>query len=204
MTLVREVSPSPLQSPILQGSPDLVSVVWSNWFEAVSKNLYDLTTVLGDVMNEFCTRSRCFGKVASPTATNWGSISTITPFRVISGNNAYGTDTGDEAQLVGSADTPIITGMTGFTIHSIIPVAASATSVFRVRLVYGTGTMNDAISAGYYSESFVRVSSDSLPTGRQWISLPVLTAGTQVWAQAWNATNDAWLDFNIVIHEYDT
>ncbi|GAH24608.1 unnamed protein product, partial [marine sediment metagenome] len=44
------------------------------------------------------------GKRATQTATEWAA-SVLTPFRAISGPNSYGTDTDDEAKVLGTADT---------------------------------------------------------------------------------------------------
>jgi hypothetical protein len=60
------------------------------------------------------SRERWLGKHASPTGTDWAD-DVLTPFVAISGSNAYGADADDEAEVLGTDDTPIISGMTLFS-----------------------------------------------------------------------------------------
>lgn len=151
------------------------------------------------------SRSRWFGKKAVQTATDWAD-DTLTPFRAISGNNAYGSDVDDEAQVIGTADTPAIAAMTHFDLHRLLVLDVSEDTVFKLRLVYGTGTMADAITAGQYSETMFLFDSTNpqlsagIPVE---IQMPRLLADTKVWLQAWNATNNAWIDFCAGLHEYN-
>lgn len=151
-------------------------------------------------------RERWFGKKAVQTATDWADNTIATPYRAISGNNAYGTDANDEALLIGTADTPAIAGNVHYDMHRIFVVAASSTTVYKMQFVYGTGTMADAIAAGQYSTIMFKVdaaaaSSPALPVE---IMLPRgVCASTQTWARAWNATDNATVDFFVGWHEYE-
>ncbi len=60
-----------------------------------------------EIERHFHGRERWFGKLAVQTATDWADDNIATPFVAISGNNAYGTDPGDEAQVIGTADATI-------------------------------------------------------------------------------------------------
>lgn len=74
-----------------------------------------------------------------------------------------------------------------------------------IRIIWGTGTMADAITAGQYS--VVMVKFDSLnPELSAGIPIELRTeeidVGTKMWAQAWNVTNNATIDFYLGVHEY--
>lgn len=151
-------------------------------------------------------RERWFGKLAVQTATDWADNNIATPYRVTSGANAYGTDANDEAQVIGTADTPAMAGNVRFDLHRIFIVAASSETVWKLQVIYGTGTMADAIAADQYSTFMLKVdaaasSSPALPVD---IMMPRGTCGvTKVWMRGWNATNNATLDFFVGLHEYE-
>ncbi len=148
---------------------------------------------------------RWFGISGDQTGNNWGTT-TLSPFQAISGDNTYGADTNDEAKVIGSDDTPIIAGKSYFDPHFLFVEDVSHASMYMLRIIWGTGTMANAILAGQYSEEPVQ----SDPTNPQQangaaikLHMPRLTAGTKVWVQAWHATDNATIDFLIGIHEYD-
>lgn len=150
-------------------------------------------------------RERWRGKKAVQTATDWAD-DVLTPFRATSGENAYGSDENDEALVLGTDDTPIIAGMVRYDLHRIILVNASASTAYKLRLVYGSGTMADAITAGQFSELVIM----SDPSAQQVahdvfdVMMPRGTSGvTKVWIQAWNATNNATVDVLVGLHEYE-
>jgi hypothetical protein len=151
-------------------------------------------------------RERWLGKRAVPNATEWGTPGTITAFRAISGNNTYGADASDEASILGTADAPIIAGNTKLDIHRIIIVGVSSDTHYKLRIVYGSGTMADAITAAQYTEVIVKFDSVNpqqsagVPIE---VIMPRITSGTdKVWVQAWNATDNATIDFLVGLHEY--
>lgn len=160
---------------------------------------------VGEIERHFHSRERWFGKLAVQTATDWAD-NTLTPYRAISGNNDYGSDPNDEALVLGTADTPAISGMTHYDVHHLEVIAASSTTVYKLRIVYGTGTMADAIAAGQYSTVMVKYDpgiGDTSGTPIE-IQMPRCAAGSmQVWVQAWNATNNATIDFFVGLHEYE-
>ena len=72
--------------------------------------------------------------------------------------------------------------------------------------VYGTGTMGDAITALQYTEFMVKFDSAN-PQQSAGIPFDLMMerqlTDTQVWIQAWNATNNATIDFLVGLHEYE-
>lgn len=144
-----------------------------------------------------------FGKKAVQTATDWADRASLTPFRAISGNNDWGADPNDEAQVLGSDDTPVGVGATEFDIRRIQVLDVSNAGVFLLRIVWGTGTMADAIAAGQFTElSSLQVSSPNGQAKPADDIIPRLAVGTKVWVQAKNGTDNAWIDFLVGVHEY--
>jgi len=149
-------------------------------------------------------RARWRGKLTSQTATDWADDNLL-PFRAISGNNTYGADANDEALVIGTADTPAISGMTKYDLHRIFVIDASSTTIYKLRIVYGSGTMAAAIAAGQFSEAMIKVdaAAGQTPNTSMEILMPRLTCGTdKCWVQAWNASNNATIDFLVGLHEY--
>ena len=175
----------------------------------VSLDSIETTTnsVEADVLvhdEHFHTRERWFGKSADQSGNDW-ALDGLVPYQAISGNNAYGSDADDEAKVLGTADTPVIAGMTLFDLHRVLIVDVSEDTVYKMRFVYGVGTMADAISAGQTSEIMIKFDATN-PQQSAGIPFEVrmLKVDTEikVWCQAWNVTNDATVDFFIGLHEY--
>lgn len=146
---------------------------------------------------------RWLGKKTVQTATEWAA-DTLTPFQAISGANTYGADPDDEAQVFGTADTPI-NGDVKFDPFRILVINLSEDTVWKLRMVYGSGTMAAAITAEQFSEIMVvnqvaGSKSGGLPVR---FRMPRLNSGVdQVWLQAWNATDNATCDFFAGTHGY--
>jgi hypothetical protein len=157
-----------------------------------------------EIERHFHGRERWFGKLAVQTATDWAD-NTLAPFIAISGNNAYGTDANDEALVFGTADTPVIAGNVRYDLHRVFVSASSVATVWKLQLIYGTGTMAAALAAEQFSTFMVRTttpaSTQDVPVD---IMMPRGTCGsTKVWLRAWCATNDATISFFVGTHEYE-
>jgi hypothetical protein len=158
-----------------------------------------------ELERHFHGRERWRGKAASQTATDWAA-DLLTPFRAISGANTYGGDANDEALVLGTDDTPIISGMVRYDLHRIMMVNASSQTAYKLRIVYGSGTMADAITAGQFSELVIMSdpAASQVPHDVFEVMMPRGTCGvTKVWVQAWNATDNATIDFLVGLHEYE-
>lgn len=157
-----------------------------------------------ELEKHFHNVERWYGKLAVQTATDWAD-NTLTPFVAISGNNDYGTDANDEAKVIGTADTPGIAGNTRFDLHRLFISAASVAELWKLQIIYGTGTMADAIAAGQYSTVMVRT---VVPSANQDVPVEVMMprgvcGSTQIWIRAWSATNNATISFFVGLHEYE-
>ena len=144
------------------------------------------------------------GKSADQSGNDWGA-DTLTPFQAVSGNGVYGADADDEAKILGTADTPIIIGFTSFAMHRILLVGVSQNSVYKLRIVWGTGTMADAITALQVSEFMIKFDalnpqqSAGIPFD---VKMPQLAAQTKIWVQCKNVTDNATVDFFVGLHEH--
>lgn len=150
-------------------------------------------------------RERWFGKSADQSGNDWALEASLTPFRAISGNADFGSDLNDEALVLGTEDTPIITSQTHFDLHRLLIVGVSVDTPYILRIVYGTGTMADAITAGQYSDVMVKFDSvnPTVSAGTPVdLVFPRNLNGNKIWIQTKNATNNATIDFFVGVHGY--
>lgn len=160
---------------------------------------------VNEIERHIHSRGRWCGISGDQSGNDW-CADTLSPFQAISGANAYGSDANDEAKVLGTADTPIISGSAKFDLHRFLIVDVSADTPYKLRLVYGAGTMADAITALQYTEVMVMsdVTNPQRSSGTPFtLQVGRLDAGTKVWVQAWNVTDNATIDFLIEIHEYE-
>ena len=158
------------------------------------------------------SRERWFGISGDQSGNDWAT-DTLTPFVAISGANDYGTDhTGgaglvDEAFVIGTDDMPAISGMVHYDLHRILILDVDHSTVYKLRIVYGSVDRATSVSAGQYSEVTVLFDavSPTISAGSAIeIRMPRLISGTDmVWIEAWNATDDSQIDFLVGVHEYE-
>ena len=130
-----------------------------------------------EIERHFHSKELWYGKLGTQTATAWFEAESPTPFRAISGDGAFGSDTSDEALVVGSADTSATNGAY-FDFHRYLILAASATSAYVLRLVYGTGTMAQAVTAAQYSDTMFSVPANARQTPVI-VQMPRVAVGTK-------------------------
>lgn len=145
--------------------------------------------------------ARWLGKSADQSGDDWAADN-LTPFQAISGNGDYGSDADDEAKVLGPDDTPLFNGSAYFDMHRMLVSGASSTTPYKLRIIYGTGTMADAITAGQYSEVMFTIVASSRRTPIE-LQMDRVAVGSKVWVQAKNATDDATADFFVEVHEYE-
>jgi len=155
---------------------------------------------VAEIEKHFHNRERWFGKAIPQTVTDWAADN-LNPFVAISGAGVYGADANDEALVFGS-DDDVIAGDVYFDLGQMNVVAASATTPYKVRIIWGTGTMADAITAGQYTETMVQIAAAGGRQGAFPFKMPRIATGTQVWVQVKNATDNATLSFFVGGHPY--
>jgi hypothetical protein len=125
---------------------------------------------------------------------------TSTAFQIDAGNNTWGS----WLQVLGSSDTPAVTGQAKFDLHRIAVTAIErANAIHFVQLAFGTSGAV-ALAATTYTELVFeptvvqgRVAPIDIITRRQ-------DAGTKAWARCWVVgQNTGTVDFFIGLHEYE-
>ena len=158
-----------------------------------------------EIAEHLNARSRWLGRADDQTAGSWSSDQ-LTPYRAISGANEYGTDPGDEAKIIGVDNGPYILGNVSFDLHQLLIVDVSEDTEYKLRIVYSDSTLIAGLVADQYTEAMIKFDrlnpqqSAGIPFD---VRMPRVDVGTQVWAQAWNVTDDATIDFYVAIHEYE-
>lgn len=159
-----------------------------------------ITREISEVEQHVHNRERWFGKSADQSGNDWGVPGGLTVYRAISGNGVFGADANDEAKILGTADTPNRTGMVHFDLHRVMVSAVSNANDSVIRIIWGTGTMAAAETAGQYSDIMITQAKKGLPIP---LIMPRVLVGNQVWVRVKNATDNATFDFFVGLHEYD-
>ena len=148
----------------------------------------------------FHSREIWRGKRDPQTETLWAD-NTLNPFILTSGDNDYGA----AEQILGSEDTPVKPEYIFYDPHRILVAALSSDTVYKIRTAYGVGTVEDALSAGHFSEMMVVRGGVGLITGGDphEMMIPRLAVGTKMWMYCWNVTNTATISLFIGFHEYE-
>jgi len=158
-----------------------------------------------EIEKHFHSRERWLGLKAVPTGTDWAD-DVLTPFVAISGAGVVGADANDEALVLGTDNTPVISGMVKFDIHRILITDVDHDTPYKLRIIYGSGTMAAAITALQFSEVMVQfdATNPQLSAGVPVeVMMPRATCGTdKIWVQARNATDNSEIDFLVGVHEY--
>lgn len=156
-----------------------------------------------ELERHFHNRERWWGATGAPDETNAIAATVTVPFAATSGNNAWGT----AIPICGTGDTPTPTPDDAkFDCHRIMVTDLDDdTSPWRLRIIWGSGTSADAITAGQWTE--IMVMTNAVPGNRAGGS-PVdvimrrVDTGTKLWAQSWNDTNSEILSFYWGAHGY--
>lgn len=136
---------------------------------------------------------RWFGAKAGADETNALDTS-LTPFRIDSGNNTWGT----ALCIVGSGDTPFETDMTHFHLDGLSVVARERATPYLVRLAWGASYAVGIADPLTFTQRLIFPGDEH---NEYLVRLPRLDVGTKVFAACWNEGNTGTLDFFIGIHE---
>ncbi len=150
-------------------------------------------------------RARSFGASADQSGVDWALEDSLTTYQAISGNGVYGADADDEAKIWGTGDASPVTGDIKFDLHHMLVVTLSSDTPYILRVVWGTGTMANAITAEQYSTFLIQntVAGSKANGDEIEVLMPRLTYGVgKVWLQALNATDNATADVLIKLHGY--
>lgn len=166
---------------------------------------------VNEIEQHLHSRERWFGISGNQSGNDWAT-DTLTPFVAISGADTYGTDHSggagsvDEAYVLGTDDTPAISGKVMFNVHRLLILDVDHDTPYKLRIVYGAVDRATAVSAGDYSEVVVKFDAANPTTSAGTpveIQMPRCDLTCMIWIEAWNASDDSQIDFLVGIHEYD-
>jgi len=111
---------------------------------------------------------------------------------------------GTAVQILGSADTPIVAGMTKFDFNKVFVTAANSNSVYKIRILYGA-TASAALVAGHYTDVWF-FGDDTNPNKSSPTAFDIECerhySGTLVWAQIACAAGAKTASLLFSLHEY--
>ena len=156
-----------------------------------------------ELERHFHNVERWWGAAAVPDETNAIAATVTVPFVAVSGDNTWGA----AIPICGTADNPVLSTDAKFDIHRLLIVSLDdETDAWRIRIIWGTGTSADAITAGQWSE--IMLQSNAVPGNRAGgqpldVIMRRETVGTKLWAQVWNNTNRETMSFYWGAHGYE-
>ena len=163
---------------------------------------HSVAYMLGEIERHFHNVERWWGAVAVPDETNAIDANVDTPFAATSGNDTWGA----AIPICGTGDNPVLGTDVKFDCHRVLVTDLDDdTTPWRLRIIWGTGTSGDAITAGQWTEMMVM--TNAVPGNRAGGS-PVdvimrrVDVGAKLWSQAWNQTNGEVLSFFAAYHGY--
>jgi hypothetical protein len=156
-----------------------------------------------EIEKHFHNQEMWIGKNGAQADNIWAALNVLTPYGAISGASTWGADANDEALVWGTANTS--GALVKMDFHRFLITDLSVDTPYIFRIIYGSGTMADAITAVQYSTVMVQ----NNPTGNKAggspidIMMPRITIGTdKVWVQVMCATNNATASFFCGGHGY--
>lgn len=159
-----------------------------------------LTYRVHEIERHLHSRERWLGLAAVPVGeTHRADIDSMVPFQIDAGNDTWGA----WVQILGSGDTPIISGAVKFDIHRIlITEVETAKIITRIQIAYDSSAAI-ALPAGNYTELII-IPEKSTKENPFLFKFPRSSAGTKFWARCWaNGQNTHTIDFFFGLHEYE-
>ena len=123
------------------------------------------------------------------------------------GGGAFQLDAGNDdwgawVQVLGSSDTPVISGSVKFDLHRIEIDTEERAGTYFIQFAFGA-TGAAALSAGEYTETIYTGPAGAQTGGPVMIQSRRITAGTKGWARTmFPGQNTATIDLYIGLHEY--
>ena len=152
-----------------------------------------------EIEKHFHNRGRFWGATGAPDETNAIAATVTVPFVAVSGANTWGT----AIPILGTADNPVLATDTKFDAHLILVTDTDHATPYRFRIIYGTGTSADAITAGQWTEKMFITATGPFSSGVPVsVIMPRVDVGSKLWVQVWNNTNGSNVDFFWGAHGY--
>jgi len=152
-----------------------------------------------EIEKHFHNRERWWGAVGAPDETNAIAATVTVPFVAVSGDNTWGT----AIPICGTGDNPVLATDAKFDAHLVLVTDTDHATPYRMRIIYGSGTSADAITAGQWTEVMFITAAGPFSSGvPAEIKMPRVDVGGKCWAQVWSATNGSNVDFFWGAHGY--
>ena len=152
-----------------------------------------------EIEKHFHNRGRFWGATGAPDETNAIAATVTVPFVAVSGANTWGT----AIPILGTADNPALATDAKFDAHLILVTDTDHATPYRLRIIYGTGTSADAITAGQWTEKMFITATGPFSSGVPVsVIMPRVDVGSKLWVQVWNNTNGSNVDFFWGAHGY--
>jgi len=155
-----------------------------------------------ELERHFHNVERWWGALVAPDETNAIEANVNRPFVAASGDNTWGA----AIPILGTDDNPVLATDAKFDIHRLLVTDLDDdTTPWRVRVIWGSGTSADAITAGQWTE--MMTVTNAVPGNRAGGSpIDVIMRrediGVKIWAQVWNDTDAEELSFFTGYHGY--
>lgn len=161
--------------------------------------LTEIATQVDETELHFHNVERWWGALGAPGEINAIEANVSRPFVATSGNDAWGA----AISIKGTADNPVAATDAQFDGRQLMVVDSDHATAYRMRIIYGTGTSADAITAGQWSEIMFITAPGPFASGVPVdIRSPLLSIGIKLWCQIWNATNASTVSFFWNAHGY--
>ena len=185
---------------LIKAVTDLIPDAGAMTSIAQESTLEDVEDEVEEVGQHVHNVVRWWGATGAPNETNAIADTVTVPFVAISGNDTWGT----AIPIKGTADNPVLTGMTEFDPNELLVVDTDHTTPYKMRIIFGNGTSADAITAGQCSEVMFITAAGPFSSGVPvTVKMPqIVIVGWKLWAQVWNATNLSNVDFFWDAHGY--
>lgn len=145
-----------------------------------------------------------FGLAAVPAAETHRADrmdGAIAAFQLVAGNNDFGS----WVQIIGSSDTPVVSGKTKFDIHRVLVTTTNSTRPFIIQMIFGESADFAAKLLVEDFNEFPYISAtNSNDSGITEIIDKRCNTGRKVWMRCADVGgNGTTLDFYLGIHEYN-
>ena len=162
----------------------------------------DILHELGEIEHHLHNYERWWGATPAPNTANAILMGVDNPHVVISGNNTWGA----AVPVVGRLDNPVRTIDNIFDIHRITIADPDNATMWLLRFLWGTESLEEAAQAQRWSAIEMIASGVGSNISTPGINMVTdrMPVGSTVWAQGWNVTNLAELSFFHGCHGYVT
>lgn len=146
------------------------------------------------------SNERWMGLAAVPVGeTHRADIDSMIPFQIDAGNDTWGA----WVQILGSDDTPIISGNVKLDIHRLLITEVETGKIItRIQIAYDSSAAA-ALASGNFTEIMI-IPEKSTKENPFEIRFPRVNIGTKFWARVWaSGQNTHTVDFFFGLHEYE-